>query len=257
MGRVSENFVITTTNDINLSYSANIWRSQISEDGTYVFTYTKPTSSTSAMSWTASGTWTYESSQVSLASFGLYPANIVNPSISIAVSGSGSGVTAATVVPSTFFGQINTDGITDFWYSSEDVSWMLDSTSVSLSTYGIAITGSPLEGDVISVTSIFGTPNSTITIDYTAPQQGTINVATPATFSATGFNQFDKNSMVLTNASFNNGIIVQNTGTYACYCRAKGGVDNGYVAYSESGKILDIAWCATVPTVGASIVTTG
>lgn len=257
VGRVSENFVITTTNDINLSYSANIWRSQISEDGTYVFTYTKPTSSTSAMSWTASGTWTYESSQVSLASFGLYPANIVNPSISIAVSGSGSGVTAATVVPSTFFGQINTDGITDFWYSIEDVSWMLGSTSVSLGTYGIAITGSPLEGDTISVTSIFGTPNSTVTIDYTAPQQGTINVATPATFSATGFNQFDKNSMVLTNASFNNGTIVQNTGTYACYCRAKGGVDNGYVAYSESGKILDIAWCATVPTIGASIITTG
>ena len=134
---------------------------------------------------------------------------------------------------------------------------MLGSTPISLSTYGIAVTGSPLEGDVISVTSIFGTPNSTITIDYTAPQQGTINVATPATFSATGFNQFDKNSMVLTNASFNNGTIVQNTGTYACYCQAKGGVDNGYVAYSESGKILDIAWCATIPTVGASIITTG
>ena len=258
VGRVIENFDITATNNISTTYSANIWRSQISEDGTYVFTYIRPTSSATAMSWTASGTWSYDGSQISMSSFGLYPTNVINPSINITTSG--SGITGATVVPSTFFSQINTDATTTFSYTQdeeENVGWMLNGTLISLTTYGISISGNPTLGDTITVVSVIGTPNSTLTVDYTAPQQGTIIVATPTVFSATGFNQFDKNSMVLTNASFSGGKIIQNSGTYACYCHAKGGVDNGYVAYSESGAILDIGWCANIPTIGADIITTG
>ena len=254
-GRIIESFDITATNDITVGYSASIWRSQISTDGTYVFTYAKPTSSSAAMSWTAQGTWTYSGSEVSMASYGLYVSNVTDPSI--AISASGSGVSAATVVPSTFFGQIPSSGTTVFTYSETDSSWMLDASTVTLNTYGIAVSGSPADGDTLTVTAIAGTPNSTVTVVYVAPAQGTIVVATPAMFSATGFNQFDKDSMVLTNASFSGGKIIQNTGTYACYCRAKGGVDNGYVAYSETDAILDIGWCADVPEIGDDVVTTG
>lgn len=257
VGRVVENFQITATNDIVTTYSADIWRSQIDEDGTYVFTYIRPTSSAAAASWTTSGTWSYDGSQISMASFGLYPSNVINPSISAVVSG--SGITAATVVPSTFFSQITTDSVTIFQYvdAEQETGWKLNNEFITLNTYGITATGTAVHGDTITITSIVGTPNSTLTVDYTAPYQGTINVATPTVFSATGFNQFDKNSMVLTNASFSGGKIIQNTGTYACYCHAKGGVDNGYVAYSESDAILDIGWCANIPTIGADIITTG
>ena len=254
-GRVIENFDITTDNGISVSYSASIWRSQISSDGTYVFTYTKPTSSAASMSWTAQGTWTFNSAQVSMASYGLYPSNITDPSVSIAVSG--SGVNAATVVPSTFFSQVPSGGTMVFTYSLSDGWTTSDSGAVTLSTYGIAVSGTPADGDVLTVTSFAGTPNSTVTIVYTAPAQGTIVPATPVTFNATGFNQFNKNSMVVNNVSFSGGKIIQNSGTYACYCHAKGGVDNGYVAYSEGDAIIDIGWCATVPVVGADIVTTG
>lgn len=258
VGRVVENFNINATNDITTTYSANIWRSQINEDGTYVFTYIRPTSSATAMSWTSSGTWSYDGSQISMDSFGLYPTNVINPSINITTSG--SGITGATVVPSTFFSQINTDATATFNYTQdeeESAGWMFNGTLVSLTTYGISISGNPTLNDTITVVSVVGTPNSTLTVNYTASQQGTITVATPTVFSATGFNQFDKNSMVLTNASFSGGKIIQNSGTYACYCHAKSGVDNGYVAYSESGAILDIGWCANIPTIGADIITTG
>lgn len=261
VGRVAENFQITATNNITTTYLADVWRSQIDEDGTYVFTYIQPTSSAAAASWTTSGTWSYDGSQISMSSFGLYPSNVIDPSISAVVSG--SGITAATVVPSTFFSQITTDNVITFQYvnyedeqQQQHVGWQLNDEIITLNTYGITVTGTAVDGDTITITSIVGTPNSTLTVIYTAPQQGTINVATPTVFSATGFNQFDKNSMVLANASFSSGKIIQNTGTYACYCHAKGGVDNGYVAYSESGAILDIGWCANIPTIGADVITT-
>jgi len=50
---------------------------------------------------------------------------------------------------------------------------------------------------------------------------------------------------------------VQNSGTNVCYCRAKGGVTNGYVAYSSGGYIVDIGWCADVPALGSDVVSTG
>ena len=252
-GRVIENFNIIATNNIAVTYDPATWRTQITENGTYVFNYVKPTSSAAAASWTASGSWTYNSAAVTLSTYGLAVSNIIDPSINVNISG--AGITAATIVPSTFASQIGLDGTYIFTFSSEATSWQLNGSNVTLSTYGINTTGTPQDGDTIYVNYVVGTPNSSITVQYTAPLQGTIVVATPATFSATGFNQFDKDTMYVQNASVSGGKIVQNSGTNVCYCRAKGGVTNGYVAYSSGGYIIDIGWCADVPEIGSDVVT--
>lgn len=254
-GRVIENFDITATNELNVTYDAATWRTQISSDGEYVFSYTKPTSSVAAASWTAPGTWRYSAQVVQLSTYGLIVTNVVNPNINVNISG--AGIQSATVVPSTFDSMLNVDGTYMFIFSNEATSWQLNGTNVTLSDYGLATTGTPQDGDTIYVNYITGTPDSLLTVDYTAPQQGTIIVATPEKFSATGFNQFDKNTMYLAQASISGGYIIQNSTTNVCYCRAKGGVTNGYVAYSSGKYIVDIGWCADVPTIGAPVVMTG
>ena len=254
-GRVIENFDVTVTNNIAVVYDPVAWRTQITQDGTYVFNYVKPTSSAAAASWTASGSWAYSGSAVTLSTYGLTVSNIIDPSINVNISG--AGISSATVVPSTFASQIDSDGTYIFTFSSEATSWQLNGSNVTLSTYGINTSGTPQDGDMIYVNYVVGTPNSNITIVYTAPVQGTIVVATPATFSATGFNQFDSSTMVLQNASVSGGKVVQNSGTNVCYCRAKGGVTNGYVAYSSGGYIIDIGWCDDVPVIGSDVATTG
>lgn len=255
VGRVIENFQIIATNNINVLYNTDTWRSQISTDGSYVFSYLRPTSSAAAASWTASGTWSYSGSTVQLSTYGLTVINIVDPSINVNING--AGIESATVVPSTFGSQLPLDGTYMFTFSNEATSWQYNGQNVTLSTYGLATSGTPQDGDTIYVNYIAGTANSTVTVNYTAPQQGTIYVATPDKFSATGFNQFDKDTMYLQNASVSGGKIVQNSGTNVCYCRAKGGVTNGYVAYSSGGYIVDIGWCADVPALGSDVVSTG
>ena len=56
--------------------------------------------------------------------------------------------------------------------------WKLDSETVTLSGYGITVTGSPTNGDSITVT-------------YVAEERGTITPATPAKFIATGWNLYN------------------------------------------------------------------
>lgn len=258
-GRVAENFNIVTTNDISATYNASQWRLQISSSGTYIFSYIKPSSSSAVTSWTSSGTWNYGlSTGINLNSYGLYASNVIDPSIVISVSG--SGVTSATIVPSTWSEQISNSDTYSFIYEQreeEPAQWYFNDTGITLSDYGIAVSGTAELGDVISVVYVSGTPNSTITVNYTAPEQGTIAIATPTSFSATGFNQFDKETMYIADATISNGVIAANSGTYVCYCKAIGGVTNGYGAYSSSGVISNIGWCAELPVIGSSIVTTG
>lgn len=252
-GRVAENFDINATNGILVTYSASIWREQIYTSGTYVFSYARPTSSIATSSWTPTiGNWSYNGTTVSLASFGLYAQNVFAPSIMASVSSTGA--SAPQIVPNTWMNQVSQSDTYNFIYSGN--SWTYNNVSTDLTAYGITFSGTPVEGDTIIVNYQAGTADSTITVVYTAPEQGTIIVATPTAFSATGFNQFDKNSMFIQNASISNGMVVSNTGTYLCYCRAKGGVDNGYVAYSASGRIRNIGWCANLPAIGEAVITT-
>lgn len=254
--RKSEEFIITTDLDIDITYSAEAWdESQFNITNTYVFNYVRPTYPSSSVStWTPNiGEWKYNNNTISLSSIGIFVTGVTAPILNINLDA--VGVLGATIVPSVFFPNITNDALLQFTYSEDTSVWLLNGEETQLATYGITYSGTPINGDVITVSATYGTPNGILTVVYQAPEQGTITIATPTAFSATGFNQFDKNTMVLNNAAFFNGTIVQNTGTIACYCRAKGGVDNGYVAYSANGAILDIGWCATIPAYNETIIT--
>ncbi|MBQ5917972.1 MAG: hypothetical protein IIW92_05395 [Lachnospiraceae bacterium] len=90
-----------------------------------MFTYTKPTSSVATSSWTSSGSWNFTPasgsvvSNVNPESYGIYVSNVVNPSVSISVSG--TGVLGATVVPDTWFSTMDANGTYNFIYYVPDL----------------------------------------------------------------------------------------------------------------------------------------
>ena len=263
-GRVPESFDIITNNNVTATYSAATWKSYLSDPntGTYLFNYTAPTSSTpTSSSWTNSGTWAFTppggsaTSGINPETYGIYVSNVINPSVS--VSSSGSGITGATVTPDTWFGAVTESGTYVFTYSSTALSWQYDDTNISLNTYGLVVSGSAAANDTITVTTVVGTPNSTVRVDYTKYNPGTIIIPTPATFSATGFNHFDKATMYIADATISGGKITSNAGTYICYCRCTPASESGWAAYSDGGDIRGIGWCATTPTIGADVTTTG
>lgn len=264
-GRIPESFQFTGQNGIIVSeYSADIWRSEIDTTGAYIFSYTKPTSISSTSDWSPQiGTWSYNGSQVNLSSYGLTVVNIIAPSLSITTNS--SSISNIDITPNTWMSQISESGDYTFIYSETTGNWYLNSTSVTLNTYGINThSGIPTDGDEIYVSYNAGTPNSTLTVNYTAADQGTIVVATPTAFKATGFNQFNgstlvsdiKDTGIINNASISNGAIVNTSGRYICYVHAVGGIERGYVAYSESGTIRNIGWCENLPQLNESVVTT-
>lgn len=65
---------------------------------------------------------------------------------------SGTGVTAAAVVAATFSTAVSGEaGTYVFEYDSSETKWYLDETEATLATYGITPTGSPADGDKITV----------------------------------------------------------------------------------------------------------
>lgn len=65
---------------------------------------------------------------------------------------SGTGITAAAVVAATFSTAVSgASGTYEFTYVLADTEWQLDGTGVTLNTYGITPTGSPADGDKITV----------------------------------------------------------------------------------------------------------
>ena len=234
-----EEEVLTTTinNNLTATIDAATWRASNygDESGDYTFNYTSSNS-----------TWT-----PALNTYGITVTGTHESSISASVSGS---LTSATVTKATWETQITTTGI--YFFNYEDDVWKLNNNSISLQSYGIVITEEPAAGDVITIDYTAATPNSTLIVHYEKKEQGTIHVATPTAFSATGFNQFDKTSMVLSNMTISNGYIVDTSNKYICYCKAVGGVTNGYVAYSESGAIENIGWCDSIPQESSPVITT-
>ncbi|MBO5810431.1 MAG: hypothetical protein J6R32_06345 [Bacteroidales bacterium] len=71
-----------------------------------------------------------------------------DPSASAAVSG--TGITAATVTAATFATQVADSGTYVFAY--DGTNWVFNSQNVTLSTYGISVTGTPAEGDTVTIT---------------------------------------------------------------------------------------------------------
>lgn len=86
-----------------------------------------------------------------------------------------SGITAA-LTHDTWVGAVSENGTYTFEYNGS--AWKLDAATVTLADYGITVTGSPTNGD-------------SITVDYVAEERGTITVATPSAIVSTGWNLFN------------------------------------------------------------------
>lgn len=236
--RTSEEITLTANNNLQASINAAIWRTTDygQESGTYTFSYDSETT-----------IWT-----PNLVTYGISVSGIHTSSLETSVSGT---ITSVSVTKATWETQITTSGT--YFFEYDGTNWKLNSVTVDLATYGIALAETPTEGDVITVIYTAATPDSAIVVNYVKENRGTIFVATPTGFSATGFNQFDKESMVLTDMTISNGHITSQEGKYLCYCKAVGGVTNGYVAYSANGVIENIGWCASLPQESGEVTTTG
>lgn len=237
VGRQEEILNAVATNNITVTINAPVWRQSAygEESGTYTFNYTASTE-----------TWS-----PSLGTYGLSVSNVNSSNVQISAPSN----IEATITKTIWETQITTTGTYEFTYTNE--TWTLNGSTVSLSTYGISITGTPEDNDIILVDYIAATPDSTITVTYQKLNLGTIYVPTPTAFSATGFNQCDTSTMKLDDMTISNGYITSATGKYVCYCKAVGGVTNGYVAYSENGYIENIGWCASEPQESSEVITTG
>lgn len=239
VGRQEEQLSASANNGITITINAPTWRASAygEESGTYTFTYTSSTN-----------TWS-----PTLSTYGLSASGVHESSISTYVN---SLTVTASVDKTTWETQITTAGTYYFIYNGE--AWTLSTYPVDLATYGITIEGEPSEDDSINVTYSAATPDSTATVTYVKGSQGTIYIPQPTGFSATGFNQCDPSTMVLNDMTISsNGYITGEEGSYVCYCKAVGGVTNGYVAYSVGGHITGIGWCASLPQESSDVVLTG
>lgn len=255
-GEVEENLSIVAPENLVITYNLNEWRAEIATTGDYIFNYIKPSSSTAVSVWNAQGTWSFQGTQnINISDYGIYVENLENSTLSITTS---NNQLTVQVVPDEWVNKVEEDGVYDFVYASDEsgnFNWYLDSTLVDISEYGITMTGTIEEGNTIQITYLSGSPNFNIIVQYTAPVRGAISIPKPTAFRATGLNQFDKETMFIENAIITNNTIIENIGTYVCYCKAVGGVTNGYVAYSEGGHIQNIGWSASLPQFNDTVVT--
>ena len=83
--------------------------------------------------------------------FASWTGTATDASASAAVDG--TGITAATVTASTFSTAVSgQSGDYEFVYATSGTTWKLNGSAVSLETYGITATGTPANGDTITVT---------------------------------------------------------------------------------------------------------
>lgn len=95
------------------------------------------------------------------------------------LTASGSFADTSTTVSldgATFKTQINTGGIYVFNY--DGTNWKLNDNTVTLTTYGLTVTGTVADDD-------------SITVEYTPLVVGTLATTNPTSFIATGYNQYD------------------------------------------------------------------
>jgi hypothetical protein len=127
--------------------------------------------------------------------------------------------------------------------------WMINDSIVNISEYGITITGTAQTGDTITVT-----------------YNGDMQVATPTSFQASGFNQFNP-ANVLSGYTINeNGEIEESAGSYVAYIHAVGGLENNYgnrhgdyTIYDDNttGTLVRVGYSATIPTTSSTVTLSG
>lgn len=84
--------------------------------------------------------------------------------------------TSVDITAATWRSYVADDGTYNFIYNG--IGWELDSSVVTLADYGLVVTGTVTEGDII-------------TVNYVKLVIGTLATTTPTSFVSTGFNQYD------------------------------------------------------------------
>lgn len=143
-----------------------------------------------------------------------------------------------------------TSGNYTFIYDSTISAWTDQNTlkTVLLSNLGILVSGDLFTGDKIVVS-------------YTKAEKGNIAFPKPISFTATGLNQFDKNSTnIIPNYTINmtTGLIEASNGSYVCYCKAPYVSDGtGYIAYDSNSTLTGIAYSSVEPSAGKLVDISG
>lgn len=241
------------TTRITASINATIFGTAVSNvSGDYTFTF--------------DGTdWSYDSNVVNLEDYGITLSAIALNGDSFVVSytydNTGEEVSEyATVtynavdrltiaVNETTFAQKVNNEIGTYSFLYQGAVWMSNEAIVNISEYGITITGTPQTGD-------------TITITY----NGNMQVATPTSFQASGFNQFNPANILSDYTINENGEIVASAGSYVAYIHAVGGLENNYgnrhgdyTIYdnNETGTLVRVGYSATIPTTSSTVTLSG
>jgi len=254
--RRSLNNIDTTHNEttrINASIDATIFGTAVNNvSGDYTFTF--------------DGTdWSYDSNVVNLEDYGItlsatalngdsfvvsYTYDNTGEEVSESATATYNAVDRLTIaVNETIFAQKVNNEIGTYSFLYQGAVWMNNEAIVNISEYGITITGTPQTGD-------------TITITY----NGDMQVATPTSFQASGFNQFNP-ANVLSGYTINeNGEIVASAGSYVAYIHAVGGLENNYgnrhgdyTIYDNNttGTLVRVGYSATIPTTSSTITLSG
>jgi hypothetical protein len=153
------------------------------------------------------------------------------------------------VTEATFANKVNNAiGSYNFIYNGN--VWLINDTIADLTEYGIAITGTAVSGD-------------SITVVY----NGDMKVAFPTQFKAIGLNAFNKATNILSGYTINaSGEIEASAGSYVAYIHVVGGLENAdagtnrkgdYTIYSSNSAIVRVGYSATVPTTSSTVTLSG
>lgn len=151
--------------------------------------------------------------------------------------------------------QSQSKGTTETYVFSYTVAegWKCDGTSISPRTidyYGIDLHSTPANNDAI-------------TVSYTKLDLGHIFVSKPTLFKSVGQNQFDRDTMVISNATISDGgkIVPAEEGNFVAYAYVTGSLsqddERGYTVYNQYGGISKVGFVRTAPSMGTSGIDLG
>lgn len=231
-GRVEESITEEHSAFLRVTIDRNNFVAAVSDSGDLEFTYTL-----------ADG-WKLGSDSIDFADYGIAVYGILEES---ATATSSNEELTIAVNAQTFGEQVSEEtGTYLFAYDGSD--WLLNEEAVNLTEYGVSVTGDASVGDTISVYYVAATESAYVTVHYTKYEAGEIKNATPTQFKATGLNQFDKENNVLEDYSIDgDGNVSVSSGMYVCWCKAVGGLADGYTIYAKSGVLTRVGWYDEVP----------
>lgn len=130
-----------------------------------------------------------------------------------------SGITA-TLDRDTFVAYVENSGTISISYDGSD--WKVSGNTVTLSNYGITVSGTPISGDSISIV-------------YVKENRGTITVATPESMISTGWNLYDNTAGYAKVIKYSDsyGFMIGGTYTSLAYALTSGGAGTPIVPEAD------------------------